>query len=46
MGILEKYRPNEKHALVFDNATMHLKHADDALSAHHMPKNMPKEGSN
>jgi hypothetical protein len=46
MGILENYRPNEKHALVFDNATTHLKRADDALSARHMPKNTPKEGSN
>jgi hypothetical protein len=31
MGILEKHFPNEKHCLVYDNATTHLKRADDAL---------------
>ncbi|KAI6104708.1 hypothetical protein EV401DRAFT_2060837 [Pisolithus croceorrhizus] len=34
-----KYFPEEDHIFVFDNATTHLKCADDALSAHHMPKN-------
>jgi len=46
MNILEKHRPNEDHKFVFDNALMHLKQADDALSACHMPKNMPKVGMN
>ncbi|KIK74438.1 hypothetical protein PAXRUDRAFT_169345 [Paxillus rubicundulus Ve08.2h10] len=39
IAILEKYYPNNNHILVFDNATTHVKRADDALSAHHMPKN-------
>ncbi|KIK80985.1 hypothetical protein PAXRUDRAFT_15495 [Paxillus rubicundulus Ve08.2h10] len=39
MDILEKYYPDEDHILVFDNATTHLKRADDALSAWKMPKN-------
>ncbi|KAI6096038.1 hypothetical protein F5141DRAFT_1191132 [Pisolithus sp. B1] len=39
MDILVKYFPEEDHIFVFDNATTHLKCADDALSAHHMPKN-------
>ncbi|KAF9230806.1 hypothetical protein BU15DRAFT_6835, partial [Melanogaster broomeanus] len=39
MDILEKYYPDEDHILVFDNATTHLKRADDALSARKMPKN-------
>ncbi|KAG2046448.1 hypothetical protein BDR06DRAFT_899234 [Suillus hirtellus] len=38
MEILEKNYPDEHHVLVFDNATTHLKHADDALSARKMPK--------
>ncbi|KAF9227608.1 hypothetical protein BS17DRAFT_793306 [Gyrodon lividus] len=39
MDILEKYYPNEDHILVFDNATTHLKHTNNALSARKMPKN-------
>jgi hypothetical protein len=31
--ILQKHYPNEDHVFVFDNATTHLKRADDALSA-------------
>jgi hypothetical protein len=46
INILEKHRPNKSHKLVFDNAPTHLKCADDALSAHHMPKNTPKVGTN
>jgi len=38
MDILQKYYPHEDHALIFDNATTHLKRADDALSAHKLPK--------
>ncbi|KAJ3716723.1 hypothetical protein DFJ43DRAFT_1134541 [Lentinula guzmanii] len=34
------------HVFVFDNATTHLKRAEDALSAHKMPKFTPKEGTN
>ncbi|KAF9228309.1 hypothetical protein BS17DRAFT_693021 [Gyrodon lividus] len=37
--ILEKYYPNDDHILVFDNATTHIKRADNALSAGHMLKN-------
>ncbi|KZP15833.1 hypothetical protein FIBSPDRAFT_912399 [Athelia psychrophila] len=38
MDILEQFYPDEDHALVFDNATTHHKHADGTLSARHMPK--------
>ncbi|KAG1871816.1 hypothetical protein DFJ58DRAFT_837130 [Suillus subalutaceus] len=38
MDILEKNYSDEDHVLVFDNATTHLKRADDALSARKMPK--------
>ncbi|KAG2058716.1 hypothetical protein BDR06DRAFT_1003904 [Suillus hirtellus] len=38
MEILEKNYPDEHHVLVFNNATTHLKRADDALSARKMPK--------
>jgi len=37
--ILQKYYPNDDHILIFDNATTHVKWADNALSAWHMPKN-------
>ena len=33
MNILDKHAPLEKHVFMFDNATTHLKRADDALSA-------------
>jgi hypothetical protein len=46
MDILEKYFPEDKHVLLFDNATTHQKRADDALSATKMPKFIPKEGKN
>src|SRR5271154_1147207 len=36
------YYPNENHAFIYDNTTTHLKRADDALSARHMPKFLPK----
>ncbi|KIK97179.1 hypothetical protein PAXRUDRAFT_136819, partial [Paxillus rubicundulus Ve08.2h10] len=39
MDILEKYYPDDNHILVFNNATTHLKHANNALSAQKMPKN-------
>ncbi|KIJ14820.1 hypothetical protein PAXINDRAFT_155912 [Paxillus involutus ATCC 200175] len=38
MVILEKDYADEDHIFIFDNATTHLKRADDALSACHMPK--------
>ncbi|KAG2367398.1 hypothetical protein BDR07DRAFT_1372976 [Suillus spraguei] len=38
MDILEKYYPHEDHILIFDNATTHLKHVDNALSAWKLPK--------
>ena len=33
MNICEEYYPNDNHIFIYDNATTHLKHADDALSA-------------
>jgi hypothetical protein len=44
MDILEKHFPNERHIFIFDNATTHLKRADDALSARQMPKFPMKPG--
>ena len=44
MEILEKHFPNERHIFIFDNATTHLKRADDALSARQMPKYPNKPG--
>ncbi|KII87524.1 hypothetical protein PLICRDRAFT_112639 [Plicaturopsis crispa FD-325 SS-3] len=46
MDILSNSYPDEDHVLVFDNATTHLKRADDALSARKMPKYTPKVGTN
>jgi hypothetical protein len=46
MDILEKHYPDEKHVLLFDNATTHQKWVDDALSASKMPKFTPKPGKN
>ncbi|KAG2358208.1 hypothetical protein BDR07DRAFT_1483275 [Suillus spraguei] len=44
MDIFKKHYSNEDHVMVFDNATTHLKHADGALSARHMPKFSPRYG--
>jgi hypothetical protein len=44
MAILRKHYPNEDHVFVFDNATTHLKRADDALSARNMPKSCREWG--
>ena len=44
MDILENHFPDEDHVMVFDNATTHLKCADNALSACKMPKFPPKYG--
>ena len=38
MDILRRDYPDEEHILIFDNATTHLKRADDAISARKMPK--------
>ena len=46
MKILARDYPDEDHILIYDNATTHLKRADDAISARKMPKNIPKEGTN
>ncbi|KAH7905399.1 hypothetical protein BJ138DRAFT_1106018 [Hygrophoropsis aurantiaca] len=46
MDILDEHFSNEDHVLVFDNATTHLKRADNALSARKMPKGIPKKGGN
>jgi hypothetical protein len=46
MDILERDYQGMKHLLIFDNATIHLKHPENALSAHRMPKFTPKEGCN
>ncbi len=42
MEILTKHYPDEDHVLVFDNATTHLKRAEDSLSASKMPKGPSK----
>ncbi|KZT66821.1 hypothetical protein DAEQUDRAFT_674282 [Daedalea quercina L-15889] len=44
MDILERHYPNERHILIFDNATTHLKRRDDALSAHRMSANPTAPG--
>ncbi|KAF9503742.1 hypothetical protein BS47DRAFT_1374461 [Hydnum rufescens UP504] len=41
MDLLEQHFPNEDHVFIYDNATTHKKHANDALSAQHMPKYPP-----
>lgn len=46
MDILEELCPQYDHVLIYDNATTHLKRAEDALLARHMPKNTPKPGHN
>ncbi|KAF9219933.1 hypothetical protein BS17DRAFT_769652 [Gyrodon lividus] len=46
MAILNEHYHDEDHVLVFDNATTHLKCADNALSARKMPKGIPKNGGN
>ncbi|KAG1794605.1 uncharacterized protein HD556DRAFT_1442792 [Suillus plorans] len=42
MDILDKHFPHDDHILVFDNATTHVKRADDAPAARNMPKNPSK----
>ncbi|KAF9227993.1 hypothetical protein BS17DRAFT_764319 [Gyrodon lividus] len=38
MDLLQKHYPDYDHTFIFDNASTHLKHGEDALSACHMPK--------
>jgi hypothetical protein len=38
MDIVKEYYPDDNHVFLFDNATTHLKRADDALSARSMSK--------
>ncbi|KAJ7785137.1 hypothetical protein DFH07DRAFT_3854, partial [Mycena maculata] len=46
MDILERDYPDEDHVFVFDNATTHLKRAEDAISARKMSRNTPAVGKN
>jgi hypothetical protein len=46
MDILLEYFSDFDHIFIYNNATTHLKWADDALSARKMPKNVPKPGTN
>jgi hypothetical protein len=39
MDILHAHFPHEDHVLVFDNASIHLKRAENSLSARNLPKN-------
>ena len=41
IDILDKDYANKEHVLIFNNATTHLKHKEDALSATKMPKFTP-----
>ena len=44
--VLWDFYPEYDHVFVYDNATTHLKRAEDALSAKSMPKGIPKAGTN
>jgi hypothetical protein len=46
MDILEEYYPDDDHIFVYDNATTHLKRAQDSISARRMPMNTSKPGKN
>src|SRR5882724_10058011 len=46
MDIPQKEYQSENHVFIFDNATTHLKWADNELSAHKMPPNPPRHGCN
>ena len=41
INILQEYYPDLEHVLIYDNATTHLKHAEDALSTRKMLKGIP-----
>lgn len=40
--LLTEFYPEYNHVLIYDNASTHLKHEENALSAQKMPKNTPK----
>lgn len=44
--VLREFYPENDHIFVYDNATTHLKRAEDALSAKSMPKGIPKARTN
>ncbi|KIK72370.1 hypothetical protein PAXRUDRAFT_180818, partial [Paxillus rubicundulus Ve08.2h10] len=44
MDLLQKHYPDHDHIFIFDNTPTHLKHAEDALSARHMPKGIQEWG--
>jgi len=46
MSILLECYPEYEHVFVYDNASTHLKRAEDSLSARIMPKNIPKHSTN
>ena len=46
IDILHKYYPEFDQVFIYDNATTHLKRAEDALSARKMPQKIPKPGQN
>jgi len=46
IDILQEYYPDFEHVFIYNNATTHLKRAEDALSAQKMPKGIPKPGKN
>ncbi|KAF8055691.1 hypothetical protein FPV67DRAFT_1679827 [Lyophyllum atratum] len=46
MDITEQGYPGMEHVFIYDNAPSHLKRADGAPSARHMPKFTPSEGKN
>jgi len=41
-----KAQDGYNHGFIFDNETTHLNQADNALSAHKMPKNPPQHSKN
>ena len=46
INLVHKLYPNDDHVFIFDNATTHSKQAEDALSAHHLPKQTSKASKN
>ena len=46
INILQEYYPDFEHVLIYDNATTHLKCAEDALSTWKMLNSISKPGTN
>ncbi|RDB25331.1 hypothetical protein Hypma_007565 [Hypsizygus marmoreus] len=46
MDIVSEFYPEYEHVFVYDNASTHLKRAEDSLSARRMPKYTPPLGKN